>query len=126
MIIGMDNDPFRNVCWFKIQKLQFGKIIFRQFFRNSISIEKRIRNWKFTERERERDLSLRFDNSRERMKGKSVSNSVKKSSSFLVGGRSPGLDGNFFIMWRGRKSVYIYIYRMEKSAGCFVYAKLVR
>lgn len=60
------------------------------------------------------------------MKGKSVSNSVKKSSSFLVGGRSPGLDGNFFIMWRGRKSVYIYIYRMEKSAGCFVYAKLVR
>lgn len=107
MIIGMDNDPFRNVCWFKIQKLQFGKIIFRQFFRNSISIEKRIRNWKFTERERERDLSLRFDNSRERMKGKSVSNSVKKSSSFLVGGRSPGLDGNFFIMWRGRKSVYI-------------------
>lgn len=73
-------------------------------------------------REREIDLSLRFDNSRERMKGKSVSNSVKKSSSFLV----EGLDGNFFIMWRGRKSVYIYIYRMEKSAGCFVYAKLVR
>lgn len=58
MIIGMDNDPFRNVCWFKIQKLQFGKIIFRQFFRNSISIEKRIRNWKFTEREREREIYL--------------------------------------------------------------------
>lgn len=58
MIIEMDNDPFRNVCWFKIQKLQFGKIIFRQFFRNSISIEKRIRNWKFTEREREREIYL--------------------------------------------------------------------
>lgn len=58
------------------------------------------------QRGREIDLSLRFDNSRER-KGKSVSNSVKKSSSFLVEGRSPGLDGNFFIMWRGRKSVYI-------------------
>lgn len=39
-------------------KLQFGKIIFRQFFRNSISIEKRIRNWKFTEREREREIYL--------------------------------------------------------------------
>lgn len=38
-------------------KLQFGKIIFRQFFRNSISIEKRIRNWKFTERERSIYLS---------------------------------------------------------------------
>lgn len=74
------------------------------FFDNFLEILFRSRNeLEIGNLQKERDLSLRFDNSRERMKGKSVSNSVKKSSSFLV----EGLDGNFFIMWRGRKSVYI-------------------
>lgn len=92
------------------------------FFDNFLEILFRSRNeLEIGNLQKERDLSLRFDNSRERMKGKSVSNSVKKSSSFLVEGRRFGWKF-FYNVEREKECVY----RMEKSAGCFVYAKLVR
>lgn len=55
-----------------------------------------------------------------------VSNGIKKilSDRREVPSRRD-LDGNFFTMWRERVYIYKYI-EWRKSAGCFVYAKLVR
>lgn len=55
-----------------------------------------------------------------------VSNGIKKilSDRREIPSRRD-LDGNFFTMWRERVYIYKYI-EWRKSAGCFVYAKLVR